>query len=96
MRLAALITMDWLRLRLGENAPEEIKRVPEPSAYKEISDESLVSSHIHSGFVVDVVSIPERGFMDIQKIERSRLDTFLSFPRRGILLSIFFMTLRNS
>ena len=33
LRLAGLITMEWLRQRLGDHAPEEFLRLPEPSAY---------------------------------------------------------------
>lgn len=69
LRLAALATMDWLRLRLGENAPDEIKRMPEPSAYMETSDQCLISLHIHSGFVVDIVSLPEQGVWSLQITE---------------------------
>lgn len=32
LRLAALVTMQWLRLRLGDHAPDEFLRLPEPSS----------------------------------------------------------------
>ena len=69
LRLAALTTMDWLRQRLGENAPEEVLHLPEPADYRSVSDESLVSFHIHSGYVVDVVSLPAQGIWTLQITE---------------------------
>lgn len=69
LRLAALTTMDWLRQRLGENAPEKVLHLPEPADYRSVSDESLVSFHIHSGYVVDVVSLPAQGIWTLQITE---------------------------
>lgn len=61
LRLAALITMDWVRNRLGENAPEELRQMPGPEAYREVPEEQLTSLHINSGFVMDIVALPEQG-----------------------------------
>lgn len=61
LRLAALITMDWVRKRLGENIPKELQQIPEPSAYRDTSNEQLTSLHINSGFVMDIVALPEQG-----------------------------------
>lgn len=61
LRLAALITIDWVRNRLGENVPKELQQIPEPFAYRDVSDEQLTSLHINSGFVMDIVALPEQG-----------------------------------
>lgn len=61
LRLAALVTMDWVRKRLGENIPKELQQIPDPSAYRDVSDEQLTSLHINSGFVMDIVALPEQG-----------------------------------
>lgn len=61
LRLAALITIEWVRNRLGENAPEELRQMPEPSAYRSVSDEQLTSLYINSGFVMDIVALPKLG-----------------------------------
>lgn len=69
LRLAGLVTMDWLRQRLGDYAPEELLRLPEPSAYLESDDTCLPSLHISSGFLIDIVSLPERGIWTLQITE---------------------------
>lgn len=69
LRLAALSAMDWLRQRLGENAPEVVKRMPEPSAYQAATDDCLVSFHINAGFVIDVISLPAQGIWTLQITE---------------------------
>lgn len=69
LRLAALITMDWLRNRLGESAPEALKQMPSPAEYRTLADECLFSTHINSGFVVDIVSLPRNGIWTLQITE---------------------------
>lgn len=69
LRLAALITLQWLRQRLGDHVPKELSQLPEPSAYLEADDACLESFHINHGFVVDVVSLPDYGTWSLQITE---------------------------
>ena len=69
LRLAALITMDWLRLRLGEHVPEQFKHIPEPDSYLDVNDDCLFSVHINPGYVIDIVSLPEQGLWTMQITE---------------------------
>lgn len=69
LRLAGLITMEWLRQRLGDHAPDELLRLPEPSAYLGADDSCLPSLHINSGFLIDIVSLPEQGIWTLQITE---------------------------
>ncbi len=69
LRLAGLITMEWLRQRLGDHAPEEFLRLPEPSAYLSVDDSCLPSLHINSGFLIDIVSLPDQGIWTLQITE---------------------------
>ena len=69
LRLAALITLEWLRERLGEDTPELLRSFPEPSAYQTISEECLGSIHIHTGFDIDIVSLPQDGIWSLQLTE---------------------------
>lgn len=69
LRLAGLLTMEWLRQRLGEYAPEELLRLPESSSYLDVDNSVLPSLHINSGFLVDIVSLPEQGIWTLQITE---------------------------
>lgn len=69
LRLAALVTMQWLRLRLGDHAPDEFLRLPEPSSYLEADDGCLFSIHVNAGYVIDIVSLPEQGMWSMQITE---------------------------
>lgn len=69
LRLAGLLTMEWLRQRLGEYAPEELLRLPESFAYLDADDSVLPSLHIHCGFLVDIVSLPDQGVWTLQITE---------------------------
>ena len=69
LRLAALVTMEWLRQRLGEHTPEALLCLPEPSDYLNIDDSCLPSLHINSGFLIDIVSLPEQGIWTLQIAE---------------------------
>lgn len=66
LRLAGLITMEWLRQRMGDHAPEEFLRLPEPSAYLSVDGSCLPSLHINSGFLIDIVSLPDQGIWILQ------------------------------
>lgn len=68
LRLAALTTMEWLRQRLQDGIPPELDQ-PEPSRFREVSDECLNSFHMSSGFVIDIVSLPEQGLWTLQITE---------------------------
>lgn len=60
LRLAALTTMEWLRLRLGDTVPKELL-LPGPEEFRSCSEEALQSLHLNAGFVIDIVSLPEQG-----------------------------------
>lgn len=68
LRLAALTTMKWLRQRLQDNIPPELD-MPEPSCFREVSDECLKSFHMSNGFVIDIVALPEQGLWTLQITE---------------------------
>lgn len=69
LRLAGLVTMEWLRQRLGDNAPKELLNLPNPSDYLSVDDSSLPSLHINSGFLIDIVSLPSHGVWSLQLTE---------------------------
>lgn len=69
LRLGALLTLDWLCRRLGADLPEELAHVPDPSAYRSVQNDCLVSFHQNSGYVIDIVSLPEEGIWTLQITE---------------------------
>lgn len=69
LRLAALITMHWIHLRLGEHVPETFTHIPEPDHYLDCDDSCLFSTHINEGYVIDIVSLPEHGMWSMQVTE---------------------------
>ena len=69
LRLAGLITMEWLRQRLGDHAPKELLDLPEPSAYLTADASCLPSLHLNAGFLIDIVSLPEQGIWTLQITE---------------------------
>lgn len=69
LRLAALITMHWLRQRLCEHAPAQFNALPEPSDYRTAGDACLFSFYENAGYVIDIVSLPERGLWSMQVTE---------------------------
>ena len=69
LRLAALFTMNWIRLRLGEHAPEPFTHIPDPVDYLDCDDSCLFSTHINEGYVIDIVSLPEHGMWTMQVTE---------------------------
>ena len=68
LRLAALTTMEWLRLRLGDAVPKELL-LPGPEEFRSCSEEALQSLHLNAGFVIDIVSLPEQGAWSLQITE---------------------------
>ena len=68
LRLAALTTMEWLRQRMGENAPSELIQ-PAPSQYREAGDDCLPSLHTNRGYAIDIVSRPQEGVWSLQITE---------------------------
>ena len=69
LRLAALTTMHWLKSRLGEAAPEEWGSLPLPEDYLSATDDELPSFYLNQGFVVNIVSLPDRGMWSLQITE---------------------------
>lgn len=68
LRLAALTTMEWLRQRLQDSIPPELDQ-PDPSRFRDVSDECLKSFHMSRGFVIDIVSLPGQGLWALQITE---------------------------
>ena len=66
LRIAALTTLEWLRLRLGDHAPSEIQSLPEPADYRKADSSLLKSFYLNRGFVVNVLSLPEQGIWSLQ------------------------------
>ncbi len=69
LRLAALTTMQWLRNRLGEEAPAEWAAIPSPKEYRSAADEALPSLYLNQGHVINIVSLPEKGMWTLQITE---------------------------
>ena len=70
LRLGALTTLDWLKSRLGpDGLSGELSEIPDSARYKEVTDDCLTSFHISSGFVIDVVSLPDKGLWTLQITE---------------------------
>lgn len=44
-------------------------RFPEPSAYLSVDNSCLPSLHINSGFLIDIVSLPDQGIWTLQITE---------------------------
>ena len=69
LKLGALITMRWLRRRLGDHVPEEIKSIPDVETFREVDVTALKSVHINRGYVVDIVSLLHLGTWSMQITE---------------------------
>ena len=69
LRLAALTTMQWLKIRLGDDVPEEWKALPSPEEYLSATDDDLPSLYINQGHVVNIVSLPDKGMWTLQITE---------------------------
>ena len=69
LRLAALITMHWLKARLGEEVPDEWSHLPEPEAYLSATDDDLPSLYLNQGHVINIVSLPDKGMWTLQITE---------------------------
>lgn len=69
LRLGALITMRWLAQRMGDQIPPELENLPEPSAFKGMTDNDIPSFHTNQGYVIDIVSLPEHGMWTLQITE---------------------------
>lgn len=69
LRLGALTVLDWLCQRLGKERLAELTGLPAPAEYRQVDDRCLASFHINHGYIVDVVSLPERGLWTMQITE---------------------------
>ena len=69
LRLGALVTLEWLKYRLGDNAPAALVNLPGPEAYKSTGNGVLESLHLNFGYVVDIVALPDRGIWALQITE---------------------------
>ena len=68
LKFGVLVVLSWLRARLGAAAPEELN-FPGPDRYAEVSLEALPSLHINAGFVIDMISLPEKNLWSLQITE---------------------------
>lgn len=68
MVLGALTVIDWVCQRLGEDIPEALN-TPGPEQYEAYPMEKLLSVHLNYGFVIDIVSLPEKGLWSLQITE---------------------------
>ncbi len=69
LRLAALVTMDWVRRRLGDHAPEALQMAPRPEQYRDAGDNCLFPMHIDNGYVIDIACEPAAGIWCLQITE---------------------------
>ena len=69
LRLAALTTMHWLKSRLGDAAPGEWSDTPDPQDYLTATDDDLPSLYVNQGFVINIVSLPDKGTWSLQITE---------------------------
>lgn len=69
LRLAALQTMDWVRRRLGEHAPEALQMAPSPEQYRDVGDGCLFPMHLDNGYVIDIECEPSVGIWCLQITE---------------------------
>ena len=68
LKLGALTVLSWLRQRLGAAAAEALQ-TPEPEDYASFDVADLVSVHLNYGFVIDIISLPEKGLWTLQITE---------------------------
>ena len=68
LKLGALTVLSWLRLRLGGEIPPALQ-TPEPEAYADFDVKDLCSAHLNYGFVIDIISLPEKGMWTLQITE---------------------------
>lgn len=66
--IGALTVCEWLRSRLGEDIPEQLQ-LPAPAEYQAVSLEMFKSLHFNRGFVVDIISLPEKEMWSLQIVE---------------------------
>ena len=69
LTIGALTVMQWLRRRMGEDAPKSWESLPEPGAYRFCAEGQIASIHINQGYVIDIVSLPEQGMWSLQITE---------------------------
>lgn len=60
LRLAALTSLQWLKMRMGAAVPEEWKSFPAPEQYLEVDDSCLPSLSFNQGFEVRTVYLPDK------------------------------------
>ena len=68
LKLGALTVLSRLRLRLGAEVPPALQ-TPEPEAYADFDVADLCSAHLNYGFVIDIISLPEKGMWTLQITE---------------------------
>lgn len=68
LKLGALTVIAWVCHRLGDDIPEELQ-VPNPEEYASFDITKLTSVHLNYGFVIDIISLPEKGMWSLQITE---------------------------
>lgn len=69
LKLAALIALDWLKNRLGEDIPEELSALPALENYRETEEEQLHSFTLDMGFTVEVAALWSHGIWAMRVVE---------------------------
>ena len=68
LRYAALTTLKWIRLRLGEGNVPDALRTPGPEAYRDKTVE-LKGYYYNDGYMLNVISLPDKGIWTLQLVE---------------------------
>ncbi len=69
LRIAILITLEWLRTKFSEfEIPEEIN-LPSSNQYLDVSLSDFKSVHLDKGYSVDIVSIPQQKIWSLELVE---------------------------
>ena len=69
LKLGALCVIRWLKEKLEENCPEELRAYPDPSEYRTFPEEKLESFRYNRGFLIDIISAPQQGKWCLQLTE---------------------------
>lgn len=105
LKIAALISVEWLRGKFSENDMPDELRLPTYDRHAEVSFDDLRSLHIDAGYVVDIVSLPEQGIWTLRLIEPDmsrRFDTDgkpgenIAVPGRLYETDFAFRTMQNT
>lgn len=66
LRLAALTTLQWVKIRLSDAAPEEWNIIPPPEKFMEADNSCLMPISFNQGYEVRSVYLPEKNVWALQ------------------------------